>query len=117
MSTQALGLQSGEYVTDIRMVFGTVTAGMKQQMAPTLNCYVLATAMNGHQAVMRAECGAMQGYFNNNSNGGTWGNTTGETLNNTGTNNGWVTSANQFTTFIYGYAQNIIPNRLPTTGY
>lgn len=117
MSTQALGLQSGEYVTDIRMVFGTVTAGMKQQMAPTLNCYVLATAMNGHQAVMRAECGAMQGYFNNNSNGGTWGNTTGETLNNTGTNSGWVTSANQFTTFIYGYAQNTIPNRLPTTGY
>lgn len=117
MSTQALGLQSGEYVTDIRMVFGTVSAGMKQQMAPTLNCYVLATAMNGHQAVMRAECGAMQGYFNNGSNGGTWGNTTGETLNNTGTNNGWVTSAGQFTTFIYGYAQNIIPNRLPTTGY
>lgn len=117
VSTQALGLQSGEYVTDIRMAFGTVVAGMKQQMAPTLNCYILATAMNGHQAVMRAECGAMQGYFNNASNGGTWGNTTGETLTNTGSNSGWVTAAGQFTTFIYGYAQNIIPNSLPKTGY
>lgn len=117
MSTQSLGLQNGEYVTDIRMVFSTVSAGMKQQMAPTLNCYVLSTAMNGYQAIMRAECGAMQGYFNNGSNGGTWGNTTGGNLYNTGTNNGWVTSAGQFATFIYGYAQNNIPNRLPTTGY
>lgn len=117
MSTQALGLQSGEYVTDIRMVFGTVVAGMQQSMAPTLNCYILTTVTNGYQAVMRVECGAMNGYYSNNSNGGTWGNTTGGTLFDTGSSNGWVTSAGQHTTYVYGYAQNTVPDTLPKTGY
>jgi len=119
LSTQALGLQSGEYVTDIRMVFGSVVSGFKNSMAPTLTCYVLSTVSNGHQGVMRAEVGAMNGYYSNNSNGGTWGNTTGQGLmqNSGNTDGGWVSSANQFTTFIYGYYQNILPMALPITGY
>ncbi len=119
LSTQALGLQSGEYVTDIRMVFNGVVAGFKNSMAPTLTCYVLSTVANGHQGVMRAEVGAMQGYYSNNSNGGVWGNTTGQGLmqNAGNTDSGWVSSAGQFTTFIYGYARNIVPMTLPVTGY
>ena len=33
------------------------------------------------------------------------------------TDSGWVSSAGQFTTFIYGYARNIVPMTLPVTGY
>lgn len=120
LSTQALGLQAGEYVTDIRMVFTTVVAGFKSQMAPTLNCYVLSTVMNGYQAIVRGECGAMNGYYSNNSNGGVWGNTTGQSLTQnpgTGISNGWVSASGQFITYLYGYYQNYIPGFLPKTGY
>jgi hypothetical protein len=119
VSSQALGLQSGEYVTDIRMVFSTVVSGMKSNQAPTLSAYVLSTVMNGFNAVVRAECGAMNGYYGNNSSGGTWGNTTGQTLTegSLATDNGWVSSAGQFTTYIYGYYQNEVPESLPKTGY
>lgn len=118
LSTQALGLQSGEYVTDIRMVFTAAVPGFQQRMAPTLSCYVLSTAITGHQGIMRAECGAMNGYYGNNSSGGVWGSTTGQTLiENPGTavDNGWVSSAGQFSTFICG--NGILPGRLPKTGY
>lgn len=120
LSTQSLGLQSGEYVTDVRMVFSTVVAGFKTSTAPTLSCYVLSTVSTGYQAIMRAECGAINGYYSNSSNGGVWGNTTGQTVSqNPGVSvdNGWVSSAGQFTTYIYGYAQNVLPGTLPKTGY
>jgi len=126
MSTVGLGLGSNEYVTDIRLVFPTVVSGFHESMAPTLNCYVLSTVRNGHQAIMRIEAGGqVGGYYSNSSNGGLWGSTTGESLYpNSGSVNGgfanagsWTTGSNQFTTFIYGYAQNVVPNTLPKTGY
>lgn len=120
LSTQALGLQSGEYVTDIRMVFTTVVAGTKQSMAPTLECYVLSTALTGYQAIMKAECGAINGYYSNNSTGGVWGSTTGQSLlanSGTSVDSGWVSSAGQYSTYIYGYYRNPLPSTLPKTGY
>lgn len=126
LSTVGLGLGSNEYVTDIRLVFPTVVSGFHESMAPTLNCYVLSTVRNGHQAIMRVEVGGQVGaYYSNASNGGLWGSTTGESLYpNSGSVNGgnanagtWGTSSSQFTTLIYGYAQNAVPSTLPKTGY
>lgn len=123
VSTRGLGLSTGEYVTDIRMVFPTVVAGFHESMAPTLECYVLSTVRNGHEAIMRCEVGGQTGgYYSNNSNGGIWGSTTGQSQypNNSGGYNvggSWTTSASQFITYIYGYAQNTVPDNLPKTGY
>lgn len=127
MSTVGLALGANEYVTDIRLVFPTVVSGFHENMAPTLNCYVLSTVRNGHQAILRVEVGGqVGGYYVNNSNGGIWGSNTGETLYPSGgaTINGgsgnagtWTGGSSQFTTVIYGYAQNQLPSNLPKTGY
>ena len=122
LSTQALGLQTGEYVTDIRMVFTSVVAGMKTATAASLNCYVLSTVPNGYQGIMRAECGALVGYYSNTSSGGQWGNSVGQSfMSNPAVtvDNGWVTSSGQFITHVTApvYAQNSVPGTLPKTGY
>ena len=156
VSSIGLGLSNGEYVTDIRMVFGTVGAGFHDTVSPTLQCYVLSTVMNGYNASVRVEAGGLaEGYYSNNSNGGQWGSITGQNLypnggwwttgysqsgntsvstggvyypgmnmgvsNGTPTTNGaeqnWTSGSGQFTTYIYGYHQNILPNTLPKTGY
>lgn len=134
LSTRGLGLGNGEYVTDIRMVFPTVVAGFHESMAPTLQAYVLSTVPTGYQAVLRCEVGGQTGgYYSNNANGGVWGSPTGETLypnasggwNNgngwttggSSNSGGWTTGASQVTTYIYGYAQNVLPPNLPKTGY
>lgn len=123
LSSQALGLQNGEYVTDVRLVFPMVVAGFKAQMAPTVQCYVLSTLIGNYQAIMRADCGAMNGAYSNSSTGGVWGSTTGQSiLPNPAAvggqvDNGWVSASSQFTTFVYGYNRNPVPGRLPITGY
>lgn len=119
MSSQSLGLQSGEYVTDIRMVFSTVVPGMRSSQPASLSAYVLSTVQNGFNAIVRAECGATNGYYGNSSSGGTWGSSTGQTLSPGvhATDNGWVSSSSQFSTYIYGYFQNVVPGELPKTGY
>ena len=144
MSTQAMGLQSGEYVTDIRMVFTTVVAGFQQNMAPVLYTYALSTLPYGTQAVVRAETGAINGYYSDASRGGQYGTSAGQSIGQnaasvgantgsagvaggagssagtsvgTGVDNGWVSAAGQFTTFVYGVPQNVLPYTLPKTGY
>lgn len=113
ISSQALGLQDGEYVTDIRMVFSTVVSGFKQSMAPTLYCYVLSTVIDYTEATMRAEVGGMAGSYSDFSNGGQWGSNTGSGV----VGSGWTTGSDSFTTFVQGYAQNELPDELPKTGF
>lgn len=106
LSTQGLGLASGEYVTDIRLVFPSVHAGFKMTMAPVLYTQVLSGIPTGYQATMRAEVGAQTAQMGSLS-GNSYGNLTG---------GGWMAGQGQFTTYIYGYT-NYLPNGLPKTGY
>ena len=64
LSTQSLGLQSGEYVTDIRLEFNTVPAGFSVVDKSALSLYVLSTVANGYKLISRAE---ISGQYNTTS--------------------------------------------------
>lgn len=122
MSSIALGLSSGEYVTDIRMVFDRAAAGMKESMAPCLYVTVLPNVVNGYQLINRAETGC-QGEASASVSG------TGTTSANTGINSindGWTSASSQSVTSVTGtvapgypgYIPQVpIPDQLPKTGY
>lgn len=57
LSTQALGLQSGEYVTDVRFEFGTVPANFALTDKMCYTQYILSTAGNGSKSITRIEMG------------------------------------------------------------
>ena len=57
LSATALGLQSGEYVTDIRLTFGTVPADFKVTVKPAFYLYVMPTVTNGYKCITRTEIG------------------------------------------------------------
>ena len=124
LSSIALGLTSGEYVTDVRMVFAQASAGMHESMAPSMYVTVLPNVVNGFQLINRAEVGC-QGAASASVSG------TGTNSANTGINSindGWTSSSSQSTTTVNGpaypnygypgyYPQNPLPNQLPKTGY
>ena len=56
LSTQSLGLQSGEYVTDVRFEFGTVPAGFAMKTKTTYGLYVQGVP-NGYKLINRLEMG------------------------------------------------------------
>ena len=115
MSSIALGLASGEYVTDIRMVFDRATAGMKESMAPVLYVTVLPNVANGYQLINRAETGCQGEASSSVSSGNSWSANTG--LN--GIAGGWTSATAQSTTVVTGptYTPYPLPNTLPKTGY
>ena len=114
MSSIALGLASGEYVTDIRMVFDRASAGMKESMAPSLYVTVLPNIMNGYQLINRAETGC-QGEASTSVSGSGFNANTG--LN--GIAGGWTGATAQSTTVVTGpvYVPYPLPSTLPKTGY
>ena len=68
LSSLALDVQSGEYVTDVRFEFGTVPAGFKVTSAPVFYGYVMPTVPNGYIIMMRSECGGQyNGYWKTES--------------------------------------------------
>lgn len=87
----ALPLQSGEVVTDVYFDFGTVPAGFKSTVKPTLTVSVSPTATNGYNIINRADAGGKYG--------GTW-----ET-----NNTSWLTTVRNLTP--------VKKNPLPKTGY
>lgn len=137
LSSTALGLSSGEYVTDIRMVFDMAAAGMKESMAPSLYVTVLPNVANGYQLINRVEVGCQGTSSSSVSGSGTNSANTG--IN--GINNGWTSASGQSTTIVTGptypagypygtypygtypngtypwYYQYPLPNQLPKTGY
>lgn len=115
MSSIALGLASGEYVTDIRMVFDRATAGMKESMAPVLYVTVLPNVANGYQLINRAETGCQGEASSSVSSGNSWSANTG--LN--GIAGGWTSATAQSTTVVTGptYTPYPLPSTLPKTGY
>lgn len=133
LSTQALGLQSGEYLTDIRFEFGTVPAGFKMVKKMAYGQYVLATVPNGHKLISRVELGGQhnttivstnhidndQPYSTSGStvivgagNEGSYGGTGTPAI--SGNSGQWTTSSGLWTTTVKNTS---IPSRLPTTGY
>lgn len=71
LSAQSLGLASGEYVTDIRLEFGTVPAGFKVQTPSAFSLYVLSTAANNYKLVSRLEMGGRINAVTVNTNANT----------------------------------------------
>ena len=53
----AIPMQAGEHVTDIRFEFGKVPVGFQSVAKPTLMVQVLGTAANNYQLVNRADVG------------------------------------------------------------
>lgn len=90
LSSTALNLQTGEYVTDIRLSFGTVPANFKVSVKPSLYLYVMPNVYNGYKCIVRAEVG---GKLSNN----------------------WQTATASWTTNIL--KTTTLPGRLPTTGF
>jgi len=124
LSTQSLDLKSGEYVTDVRMEFGTVPKGFKMVEKACFTEYVLATVNNNYKIVSRAEIG---GQFNtvqlstthiDNSNPyspsgaseGSKGTGTAAIANNSGQ---WTKNTATWSTTV----RSNVPNSLPKTGY
>jgi uncharacterized surface anchored protein len=57
LSAEALGLGTGEYVTDIRFEFGTVPSGFASVTKPTLQVMVKGDVTDGYNIVNRADVG------------------------------------------------------------
>ena len=56
-----LGLQNGEYVTDVRLEFPKVSPGFKQIKSMQVFCQVLPTVPNGYNIMNRADVGGRYG--------------------------------------------------------
>ena len=126
LSTKSLGLQAGEYVTDIRMEFGTVPAGFAATSKTAYSLYVLSSVYNGYKMTCRAELGGQYNTTTVSTNHvtSTWGNGTGTSTGSTGTsgtaaisgNSGqWTTNASTWTTTVSNPGK--YPSKLPKTGY
>lgn len=89
LSATALGLGSGEYVTDVRLEFGTVPSGFKSVIKPTMTVQVLGTVANNYQIINRADVGGK--YLNE-----------------------WQTAKASWVTKVYKFASS---TTLPKTGY
>ena len=89
-SSTSLGLQTGEYVTDIRVNFGNVPGSFKVVSAPSLYLYVMPNVYNGYKCIVRSELGGKIG-------------------------NEWQTATATWTTNVVNNSS--LPGKLPTTGY
>lgn len=108
LSSTALKLASGEYVTNIRFEFDNTVGGFHSEQAPTLYCYTLPGLPVGYQVICRTEAAALY-------------------------NGQWSKAADTWTTTINGFYYGVpnmvvpggkvitipavIPDTLPKTGY
>lgn len=91
LSSLAVNVQGGEYVTDIRFEFGTVPAGFKPVVSPVFYGYVMPNVVNGYKIILRSECGGKYG-------------------------ESWNTASALWTTTVIANNANL-PSTLPKTGY
>ncbi|MBM6724002.1 SpaA isopeptide-forming pilin-related protein [Pseudoflavonifractor phocaeensis] len=92
LSSLALDVQSGEYVTDVRFEFGTVPAGFKVTSSPVFYGYVMPTIPNSYIVIVRSEAG---GQFSGV----------------------WKTESALCTTNVINNGGGSLPSTLPKTGY
>lgn len=57
MTAAALGLMSGETVTEVKLEFGTVAAGFASETKPMITVLTLSSLANGYQIINRCEVG------------------------------------------------------------
>lgn len=57
LTSSALGLKPNEYVTDVKLLFGTVQPGFHETIRPTLTAYVLPNLIPGYSIVNRTDVG------------------------------------------------------------
>lgn len=131
LSAVALGLQPGEYVTDIRFEFGTVPAGFAMSSKSAMSLYVLSTVYNGHKMISNME---VSGQYNTTSvsstnidndwpfsSNGSYTAADGSSYGGAGAagisgNSGqWSTATSSWTTTVLSTVT--LPNTLPKTGY
>ena len=125
LSTASLGLQLGEYVTDVRYEFGTVPAGFHATTKPAYMLYVLSTVPNGYKLISRVEIGGRYNTIITTTNGnvGTAGpgsseGTSFDGAQITGNTGLWTTNANTWTTNVSSNVPSgSLPSSLPKTGY
>ena len=91
LSSQALNLESNEYVTHIRFVFGTVPAQFHEMVSPVIYAYILPNVANNYQIINRCEVGAQY-------------------------EGRWITDADTWTTVAVKNEVKL-PSKLPTTGF
>jgi len=128
-SSTALKLQSGEYVTDIMMIFDKVPVGFKAKRGPQYMLYCLSTATDEYKIIHRMEMGGAYREVLNTTNG----NIGSDIQSFSGTSidtssEAWETATCQWVTVVDNtYAHNTytyttytsksIPSKLPKTGY
>ncbi len=89
-SPAALGLASGEYVTEVMFVFGVVPSNFRQVEAPQIHCNVVSWIKGGAQFVNQADVGGIH-------------------------NGQWIMATDRWVTTVYKPAKPSKP--LPRTGY
>ena len=89
-SPAALGLASGEYVTEVMFVFGVVPSNFRQVEAPQIHCNVVSWLKGGSQFVNQADVGGVH-------------------------NEQWIMATDRWVTTVYKPAKPSKP--LPRTGY
>ena len=107
LSSLAINVQGGEYVTDIRFEFGTVPANFKPNVSPVFFGYVMPNVVNGYKVILRSECGGKYGESWSTASA-LW--TTNVVSNNKSTGAGWYPSSGTGTGTTW-------PSTLPKTGY
>ncbi len=89
-SPAALGLASGEYVTEVMFVFGVVPSNFRQVEAPQIHCNVVSWLKGGSQFVNQADVGGVH-------------------------NEQWIMATDRWVTTVYKPTAPSKP--LPRTGY
>ncbi len=89
-SPAALGLASGEYVTEVMFVFGVVPSNFRQVEAPQIHCNVISWIKGGAQFVNQADVGGVY-------------------------NGQWIMATDRWVTTVYKPVKPSKP--LPRTGY
>lgn len=89
-SSTALGLQTGEYVTDIMVNFGTISGDFQTVTPPAFYLYVMPNVYNGYKCIIRSEIGGKIGTE-------------------------WQTATATWTTNVLKSTN--LPGKLPTTGF
>ena len=84
LTTSALGLKANEYVTDVKLVFGTVQPGFHETTRPTLTAYVLPNLLPGYSIVNRTDVGGRN-------------------------NDEWVYSKDTWVTTTFGFIHGVLP--------
>lgn len=118
LSTQALGLQAGEYVTDIRLEYGTVPAGFNLKTKMAFMEYVMSTVYDQYKLINRVEVGGQHNTVSLSTNPGNpnfvYSGEAGMGAV-SGNSGAWSTAVALWTSTVKSSVK--MPDQLPKTGY